>query len=547
MSKKRSKSRAAKSKKTAAGQSVKTEQGREKTIVDKSIQRVANEPIFAQYFSFSLLLIAIVLVGILFYEVMAAFWIPLFLAAVLVVVFRPWYNWIRQRLNVRDWMAAAMTAISVLLIVLGPLGLLLFLAAVESQQVLQQLNSTQVIENASQVRDKLGLDLPEPVVLAQANIQLLMDQSTLSGETMELHQTALFEIEYQAQELAELWELPKPETVMADVKEDSEPSNGVTIDLVAGRWDAFIRQLAVVRQQYDDLGWDVENASEALEIDGLPEVDVRKQQLTKFHDYKLEVGDLATAFNDVKVERNGGKVAAWVATLLNPSEKQVDGYLEEATSYFGDKLVFLGGKSITFLVLIVVGAIVMVAAFYFFLLDGQSMIEAFKRLSPLDDEHEQELVAEFSSVSRAVVVATLLSALVQGLLAGLGFYFVGIESIFLLTVLSAVLAMVPFLGAASVWVPCALYLYLVDNNLAGAIGLAVYGAAVISMADNVIKPLVLHGHSKLHPLFAFLSVIGGVAALGPIGILIGPMIVAFLQTLLEILQNEMAAMDQAAD
>ena len=114
----------------------------------------------------------------------------------------------------------------------------------------------------------------------------------------------------------------------------------------------------------------------------------------------------------------------------------------------------------------------------------------------------------------------------------------------MLTVLSAVLAMVPFLGAASVWIPCALYLYFIDNNMTAAIGLAIYGAAVISMADNIIKPLVLHGQSKLHPLFAFLSVIGGLAMLGPIGILIGPMIVAFLQTLLEILHNEVRELKQ---
>ena len=71
-----------------------------------------------------------------------------------------------------------------------------------------------------------------------------------------------------------------------------------------------------------------------------------------------------------------------------------------------------------------------------------------------------------------------------------------------------------------------------------------YGAAVISTADNIIKPLVLHGQSKLHPLFAFLSVIGGLAMLGPIGILIGPMIVAFFQTLLEILHNEVRELEK---
>jgi len=173
------------------------------------------------------------------------------------------------------------------------------------------------------------------------------------------------------------------------------------------------------------------------------------------------------------------------------------------------------------------------------------MVESFKGLSPLEDEHEQELVGEFGRVSRAVVVATLLSALAQGLLAGIGFYFVGLDSIFLLTLLSAVLAMVPFVGAAAVWIPCSLYLYFFDNNLPvpAAIGLAIYGVAVISMADNFIKPYILHGETNLHPLLALLSVIGGVAALGPIGILIGPMVVVFLQTLLKILQRELSLMD----
>jgi predicted PurR-regulated permease PerM len=165
----------------------------------------------------------------------------------------------------------------------------------------------------------------------------------------------------------------------------------------------------------------------------------------------------------------------------------------------------------------------------------------------LDDDHEQELVSEFGKGSRAVVVATLLSALVQGLLAGIGFYFAGLESIFLLTVLSALLAMVPFVGAASVWVPCCLYLYFIDNNISAAIGLGIYGALIISMADNVIKPFVLHGQSNLHPLLALLSVLGGVATLGPIGILIGPMVVAFLQTLLKILQREIAGFEIAEE
>ena len=188
----------------------------------------------------------------------------------------------------------------------------------------------------------------------------------------------------------------------------------------------------------------------------------------------------------------------------------------------------------------------MIISLYFFLLDGPAMLDSLKNLSPINDSYEQELITEFGKVSRAVVVATLLAAMVQALLGGIGYYFAGLESIFLLTLLTGVLALVPFVGAAAVWIPCSLWLFFIQNEITAAIGLAVYGTLVISMADNLIKPLVLHGQSNIHPLFALLSVLGGVAALGPIGILIGPMVVAFLQTLLKILQREMTSMDRAS-
>jgi len=114
----------------------------------------------------------------------------------------------------------------------------------------------------------------------------------------------------------------------------------------------------------------------------------------------------------------------------------------------------------------------------------------------------------------------------------------------MLIMLTTILAMIPFVGAAAVWVPACLYLAFIETRIPAAVGLAVYGALIVSMADNVIKPMVLKGQSDLHPLFALLSVLGGVGALGPIGVLVGPMVVAFLQTLLKILQREMRDLDQ---
>ena len=172
------------------------------------------------------------------------------------------------------------------------------------------------------------------------------------------------------------------------------------------------------------------------------------------------------------------------------------------------------------------------------------MTNTIMALSPLDDRYEKELLVEFDRVSRAVVLATFLSALAQGVLATIGYYFAGMDSIILLFLLTSFMALIPFLGAASVWVPCCLWLALVQNDWTAAIALGIYGLTVVSMIDNIIKPLVLRGQSNLHPLLALLSVIGGVQVFGPIGILMGPMIVVFLQTLLEILNRELSQMDE---
>jgi predicted PurR-regulated permease PerM len=98
-----------------------------------------------------------------------------------------------------------------------------------------------------------------------------------------------------------------------------------------------------------------------------------------------------------------------------------------------------------------------------------------------------------------------------------------------------------------VWVPVAIYLAVFQENIIAAVGMALWGIIVVANIDNVIKILVLHGQSQLHPLLALLSVLGGIQALGPIGILVGPMVVVLLQTLLGILRHELAKFKKHED
>lgn len=239
------------------------------------------------------------------------------------------------------------------------------------------------------------------------------------------------------------------------------------------------------------------------------------------------------------------------STLGDPDKPlEFQAMFDNASSYIGGKfldIVNAAGK-------VVFGLIVMVMALYFFLADGPQFTHTILLLSPLDNEYEQELLNQFSSVSRAVVTASLVTAVAQGLLAGLGFYF-ALNSgapIFLLIAATIVLAVVPFFGGASVWVPTCVWIYFFQwTTIDGqphqgdsfhAIALAIYCGLVVSTIDNFIKPWVLHGQSNLHPLLAFMSILGGVAALGPVGILVGPMMVAFVQALLVMVNKELVLM-----
>ncbi len=508
----------------------------------------------ARYFSFIFLLGVIGLVGVIFYWVMARFLIPLFLAALLVVIFRPLHRWMLDQTRGRQTLAALLTTLSILLAVLVPIGVLIVMAAAEGRDVLRQFSSTKILRDVQEARAKLNLDLPNAnqVRNIDARFLALGTMSTTDRSDLEAQSSELFEILEASNQIAaaQTYPLPEPAESESAASEpaasdpaESEPEpkpedDEQMLSPVEQKWQNYYGLLLEAK----DLQRKLLSRSEQ-QNDSDQAID---QYNSNLHDYREVVHQTAQQFDSYKYQLMGGRTRAFAIEFLNPTDEKLQGYASTGGEFLKDQFVRFGGFAGSVLGSLLLGSAIMIISLYFFLLDGPAMLESFKGLSPLDDAHEIALVDEFANVSRAVVVATLLSALAQGVLAGIGFYFVGLDSIFLLTVLSAVLAMVPFVGAAAVWIPCALYLYFFDNNLPAAIGLAIYGVAVISMADNFIKPFVLHGTSNLHPLLALLSVLGGVTALGPIGILIGPMVVVFLQTLLKILQRELATMDGEA-
>lgn len=514
--------------------------GLSSALLDEPAQPTA-QPV-ARYFSFVFLLGVIGLVGMIFYWVMARFLIPLFLAALLVVIFRPLHRWMLEQTRGRQAWAALLTTLSILLAVLVPIAVLIVMAAAEGRDVLKQFNSTKLLNDIQDARTKLKLDLPNAnqVRDIDARFLALQTMSIADRTDLESQSSNLFEIVEASNQIASSQQYAKPEPATEEA--GAEPGTRT----VEQKWQDYYAKLMETKELQKRLLSDAARQSKSDGQETENEDDALEHYNSIFHDYREMVHETSQSFDAFKYDLLGGRTRSFVVEFLNPTDEKLQGYATLGGQFLKDQVVRFGGFAGSVLGSLLLGSAIMIISLYFFLLDGPAMLESFKGLSPLDDAHEIALVNEFANVSRAVVVATLLSALAQGVLAGIGFYFAGLDSIFLLTLLSAVLAMVPFVGAAAVWVPCALYLYFFDNNLTAAIALAIYGVAVISMADNFIKPYVLHGTSNLHPLLALLSVLGGVTALGPIGILIGPMVVVFLQTLLKILQRELSIMDGEA-
>jgi predicted PurR-regulated permease PerM len=165
--------------------------------------------------------------------------------------------------------------------------------------------------------------------------------------------------------------------------------------------------------------------------------------------------------------------------------------------------------------------VITILGLFFFLRQGPVWIESIKKALPLEPEHSDRLFAIAAQSVNAVFRGVILTAAAQAVLAGFGFWIAGAKVPILLGCLTFLGSMIPFVGAIAVWLPTAITLFLTGHTVA-AIGLAIYGMVVVSLADNVIKPIVIGREMKLPTLWLFLAIIGALELFGFLGIVVGP-------------------------
>lgn len=135
-----------------------------------------------------------------------------------------------------------------------------------------------------------------------------------------------------------------------------------------------------------------------------------------------------------------------------------------------------------------------------------------------------------SAVTKAVVLGTLLTAMVQGTLVGIGFAIVRLPFPIVFAVLGMGAALLPLVGTALVWAPAAVVL-AAQGRWGGAAFVALWGALVVSSADQFVRPLFISGRAEISTLPVFIGLLGGIGAFGPIGMFLGPVVVALVLAL----------------
>ncbi len=176
---------------------------------------------------------------------------------------------------------------------------------------------------------------------------------------------------------------------------------------------------------------------------------------------------------------------------------------------------------------------IMLYTMFFFLLDGDRLIDKILYYLPLEDHDERRMLDRFTSVTRATLKGTAVIGSIQGVLGGLAFAVVGIHSAVFWGTIMAVLSFIPGIGSALVWGPAVIIL-AATGHMAKAIGLGVFCAAVVGSIDNLLRPILVGRDTQMHALMILFGTLGGIIMFGVVGVIIGPIIAALFVTVWDI-------------
>lgn len=212
----------------------------------------------------------------------------------------------------------------------------------------------------------------------------------------------------------------------------------------------------------------------------------------------------------------------------NPLQQLLPGFAFNINAFVGNALVVISNNlgSLVYQTLFVLfETFLMLLALFFFLRDGKSMLASFVDVSPFGKKATGEIVDKMYQTIRSVVRGTLFNAIIRWILIWIAFSLFNIPNAVLWSSIGGVIGAIPGLGTMFAFIPAVMYLYLGGNVLA-AVGLALAGVLVIILVDNILTSYFFGKGSTVSPIFVLFSILGGIFFFGPLGFILGPLVLS---------------------
>jgi predicted PurR-regulated permease PerM len=232
-----------------------------------------------------------------------------------------------------------------------------------------------------------------------------------------------------------------------------------------------------------------------------------------------------------------GHAIAWVQENTAVTAEQFQGWLTDGLQALLKSAAAMGGSVALNVFGTLIGFFIMIFALFFLLRDGQVMAAHAVQLVPVEPKRRAELQKYLGDVTRAVVYGSATTAIVQGAIVGISFAIARLPSPVVFAVLATIAAFLP-VGAAIVMIPAAIYL-----GATGHWGAAIFIAcatAVMWLSENILRPILASHHAEVSTLAIFIGALGGVAAFGILGLIIGPVLLSFVVALVRFAQEHPA-------
>jgi predicted PurR-regulated permease PerM len=232
-----------------------------------------------------------------------------------------------------------------------------------------------------------------------------------------------------------------------------------------------------------------------------------------------------------------GKLSKWIHDHLAVDTLSSQAFIVEQLKNAGATLLEQSVGVMGNIISGIVKAFFVIFTMYYLFRDSDKIVRALPGALPLNSQQSEAILARTSQVVGASVYGVVTIAMLQGILAGLAFWILGVPSPILWATVLAFVCMIPIAGSFFVWLPASIYLLMTGHWTKGVL-LILWGALVISTIDNFLRPKLIKHQTKLHELFVFFSVLGGISVFGLLGIVLGPVVLAITLGLLQTFKPE---------